>query len=207
MNINLVKSKLQDSEFLYNLRNSFEIRIASKNKKKISFKEHKKWFLFMNSNKDYLYIIYYRSKKIGYIRTKKDKKDYLISIALINKFTNRGIGKKSLLKFEKKTKIKTFTAHVIKKNIQSLYFFFSCNYYIERETKNLYIMKKNLKKKNFNKIINDIEKIRKKNNTNWMDILRVAFKYSPNETARIISQIYKEDSKISKLSKKLKNQI
>ena len=37
-----------------------------------------------------------------------------------------------------------------------------------------------------------------------MDILRVAFKFSPNETARIMSKIYKEDSKISKLSRKLK---
>ena len=66
-------------------------------------------------------------------------------------------------------------------------------------------MKKN--KNKFTKIINDIENIRKKNNTNWMDILRVAFKFSPNETARIMSKIYKEDSKISKLSRKLKNQI
>ena len=66
-------------------------------------------------------------------------------------------------------------------------------------------MKKN--KNKFNKIINYIENIRKKNNTNWMDILRVAFKFSPNETARIMSKIYKEDSKISKLSRKLKNKI
>ena len=66
-------------------------------------------------------------------------------------------------------------------------------------------MKKN--KNKFTKIINDIYNIIKKNNTNWMDILRVAFKFSPNETARIMSKIYKEDSKISKLSRKLKNQI
>ena len=68
-------------------------------------------------------------------------------------------------------------------------------------------MKKNQKRKNLNKIINDIEKIRKKNNSNWMDILRVAFKYSPKETAKIMSQIYQQDNKISKLSKKLKSQI
>ena len=40
-----------------------------------------------------------------------------------------------------------------------------------------------------------------------MDILRVAFKYSPKETAKIMSKIYREDSKISKLSKKLKKQL
>ena len=207
MNIKLVKSKLEDSKFLYNLRNSFEIRTVSKNKKKISLKDHRKWFSYINKSKNFLFIIIYKSKKIGYIRTKKEKKNYFVSIGLLKKFTSKGIGKKSLLKFEKKTKIKNFFAHVLKKNVQSLYFFFSCNYYIERETKNLYIMKKNQQRKNFNKIINDIEKIRKKNNSNWMDILRVAFKFSPKETAKIMSQIYQQDNKISKLSKKLKSQI
>ena len=61
-----------------------------------------------------------------------------------------------------------------------------------------------MKKKNYKKIINKIEKTRGKNNKNWMDILRIAFKFSPSETAKTMSQIYKEDSRISKLSKKLK---
>ena len=68
-------------------------------------------------------------------------------------------------------------------------------------------MKKNTNKNRLSKIIDEIENIRKKNNTNWMDILRVAFKYSPKETAKIMSEIYREDSKISKLSKKLKKQL
>ena len=54
------------------------------------------------------------------------------------------------------------------------------------------------------KIIDDIENVRKKNNSNWMDILRIAFKFSPKETAKVMSKIYFQDSKISKLSKKLK---
>ena len=66
-------------------------------------------------------------------------------------------------------------------------------------------MKKNiLKKNNYLKIIDDIENVRKKNNSNWMDILRIAFKFSPKETAKVMSKIYFQDSKISKLSKKLK---
>ena len=58
-------------------------------------------------------------------------------------------------------------------------------------------------KENYQKIINDIEKVRKKNNKNWMDILRLAFKSNPKQTAKIFSKIYKEDSAISKLAKKL----
>ncbi len=54
------------------------------------------------------------------------------------------------------------------------------------------------------KIINSIEKVRSKNNKNWMDLLRLSFKYAPTETAKIMQEIYKEDSKISSLVKKLK---
>tara|TARA_B100000579_G_C22780496_1_gene829005 strand:+ start:843 stop:1034 length:192 start_codon:yes stop_codon:yes gene_type:complete len=61
-------------------------------------------------------------------------------------------------------------------------------------------MKKN---KNYIKIINDIEKIRSKNNINWMKILKIAFKHSPEETANVMSNIYNSDNKISKLVKKL----
>ena len=55
------------------------------------------------------------------------------------------------------------------------------------------------------KIIDQIENIRKKNNKNWMDILRLAFKHSPNNAAKIMLSIYKDDQKISKLVKKLSN--
>ena len=53
------------------------------------------------------------------------------------------------------------------------------------------------------KIIDKIEGIRKKNNVNWMNILRISFKYSPDETAKVMAKIYSDDDKISKLVKKL----
>ena len=53
------------------------------------------------------------------------------------------------------------------------------------------------------KIISQIEKVRKKNNVNWMNLLRLAFKSSPSETAKIMSLIYSDDRRISKLVKKL----
>ena len=51
--------------------------------------------------------------------------------------------------------------------------------------------------------INKIEQVRKKNNKNWMDILRISFKYAPKETSRVITEIYKEDRKLNSLAKKL----
>tara|TARA_B100000886_G_C20159150_1_gene381303 strand:+ start:32 stop:223 length:192 start_codon:yes stop_codon:yes gene_type:complete len=52
-------------------------------------------------------------------------------------------------------------------------------------------------------IINEIEKVRSKNNINWMNILRVAFQHSPSEARKIVSKINEDDGKISKLLKKL----
>ena len=64
--------------------------------------------------------------------------------------------------------------------------------------------KKTINKTDFYlKIIRKIENKRKKNNINWMDILRLAFKSSPTEAKKIIVKIYQDDTKISKLIKKL----
>ena len=53
------------------------------------------------------------------------------------------------------------------------------------------------------KFIDQIEAIRSKNNKNWMNILKIAFKYNPKESAKIMSKIYIDDQKIAKLAKKL----
>ena len=52
-------------------------------------------------------------------------------------------------------------------------------------------------------IIDAIEKVRSKNNINWMNILRLAFKYSPSEAREIVSKINEDDGKIGALLKKL----
>lgn len=52
-------------------------------------------------------------------------------------------------------------------------------------------------------IINEIEKIRSKNNVNWMDVLRIAFKHAPEETREVMFKINQSDDKISDLLKKL----
>ena len=52
-------------------------------------------------------------------------------------------------------------------------------------------------------IIDKREKIRSKNNINWMNILRLAFKYSPDEAREIVKKINLDDTEISFLLKKL----
>ena len=58
-------------------------------------------------------------------------------------------------------------------------------------------------KKNYNKIINQIQKIRSKNNVNWMNILKLAFKLDPKKASKIMKKINYDDKKISSLLKKL----
>ena len=55
-------------------------------------------------------------------------------------------------------------------------------------------------------LLNKIEKIRSKNNKNWMDILRLAIKLDYKKTSKLIKQIYKHDTEISALAKKIYKQ-
>jgi hypothetical protein len=59
--------------------------------------------------------------------------------------------------------------------------------------------------KNKNNVIKSIEKIRSKNNKNWMDILRLSFKFAPKQSAILVKKINEHDKKISELLKKLEN--
>ena len=59
---------------------------------------------------------------------------------------------------------------------------------------------KNIK---YSRIIDQIEKIRSKNNVNWMNILRLAFKLDPKGTSKIMKKINYDDKKISNLLNKL----
>ena len=58
-------------------------------------------------------------------------------------------------------------------------------------------------KKNYIEIINKIQKIRSKNNVNWMNILKLAFKLDSKNAAKIMKKINYDDKKISNLLKKL----
>tara|TARA_B100000401_G_C52560572_1_gene603080 strand:+ start:192 stop:392 length:201 start_codon:yes stop_codon:yes gene_type:complete len=62
------------------------------------------------------------------------------------------------------------------------------------------------KKQNFeyyDNLINKIQNTRKKNNKNWMDLMKIAFKYKPDETKIVVKKIFSEDMKINKLIQKL----
>ena len=53
------------------------------------------------------------------------------------------------------------------------------------------------------KIVDQIQKVRSKNNKNWMDLLRLSLRLDHKTSTKILSEIYKEDQKVSNLAKKL----
>lgn len=58
-------------------------------------------------------------------------------------------------------------------------------------------------KRNYNQVINKVQKIRAKNNKNWMDLLKLAFKFAPKEASNIMKRINVADNQISSEIKKL----
>ena len=59
--------------------------------------------------------------------------------------------------------------------------------------------------KSVKKIFDDIEKTRSKNNKNWMDLLRLAFKHDSKQSSIIMKRINTADKQISKYISKLGN--
>jgi hypothetical protein len=60
------------------------------------------------------------------------------------------------------------------------------------------------KVKKYLAIIDKIEKVRSKNNVNWMDVLRLSLKHAPDETIKLMKNINKKDKKISNLFNAIK---
>ena len=52
-------------------------------------------------------------------------------------------------------------------------------------------------------LVNQIQKIRAKNNKNWMDLLRLSFHNDSNKTMKIINSILSKDEKLIKLANSL----
>lgn len=53
------------------------------------------------------------------------------------------------------------------------------------------------------KFINEIQKIRSRNNKNWMDLLRLSLKLDFISTSKILKEICKDDRRISKIAQKI----
>lgn len=203
MLLNLTKAKKKDLNYFFILRKSHSNKSTFIIEEDLKYSDHENWYLkSLKNKKKLMYVIKLNNKlKCGYVRLDKKNKDHFVSIILEKKFRKKGIASQALRLIEKKLdSSKNITALVKKKNLNSVEMFSKLGYIIYSKKRNYFIMKKKLGKI---KIIDKIESIRRKNNGNWMDILRLAYKNSPRESSMIMAKIYQDDNKISKLVKKL----
>lgn len=203
--IKIKKTTKRDIDLFYKLRNDKLNRKFFLNSKNIKFSDHKEWFE-NNFKKNYYFTCYINKKKIGYVRGDIINETIVISIVIDKNFRKKNIATKCFEMFEKKIKINSiFIAKVDVKNINSIKFFEKNSFSMLKKNKNIQTYYK-IHHKNYEKYLNaisEIEKVRRGNNINWMNILRVAFKNSPVEASKIFKRIYIDDKSINYLSKKL----
>lgn len=114
-------AELNDAKFIWNIRNSKEVRAISLHQDYRPFSLFNKIYKDkLNKYKEYKIIIF-KGKDIGYIN--KDNSDF-ISIALIREYRNKGIGKRALSKINGK-------AIILSNNTQSLKCFTKSNWNIK----------------------------------------------------------------------------
>ena len=205
MKISIKRSTLKDCLFFYNLRNNSNMRKISFNHNKINIKKHIEWYA-ANYKNNFFYTCYVDKIKSGYIRGEFKEDTMLISIAFLKKLHGKNIATESLKLFEKKIpKDIILIAKIKNDNSNSINFFIKNNFSLLSKKKSYltYYKINSIKKNNYLQIVDKIEKIRKGNNVNWMNILRVGFRNSPIETSKIFKNIFQDDKKINKLSKKL----
>ena len=219
------KIKFTDKAEVLKWRNDLNTRKNSLNSNAVTIEEHNNWFKkIMDGSCHISFMLEVNDIKAGFVSyEKKTNNELYTSINLNPDFRGKNLGSKFLNLTAKKLImngfIGTFNAKIKNGNFSSEKTFNNAGYEKNKVYKkyilytynvqkiNLVKMKSKEKRKSYNKIIDQIEKIRSKNNTNWMDILRIAFEHSPKEASVVMSEIYNEDQKISLLAKKLKDSV
>jgi ribosomal protein S18 acetylase RimI-like enzyme len=206
MNILTKKISKSDLRFTFLLRNNRLIRKQSFNSDVITYEKHKEWFFKkLNNKKNLFFIILNKKTKVGVILYDKKEFYYEISISILPKYQLLNIGSDALISSENYLKKAMIISSVKKSNTKSLNFFKKNGYMAISENlkHTLYKVVNQTENKKNKYLIDQIQKIRKKNNVNWMDILRIAFESSPNKTKNVFKNIFAADQNVNIISKKL----
>ena len=202
--VNLKKAKLKDSNFFLILYNKNKKNTISN--KLINRKNHFAWF--KKNYKKNFYVIYFNNKKAGYLRAQKIGLFYEISICVERKFRRKKIATLAIQKFEKKfNQAALLIAKVKPNNKASVNFFKKLSFHLISRSKIMFVFCKivtsNQEIKKSIHLIDKIQKIRGKNNINWMNILKLSFNRDINAAKSIFKEIINDDNLIRKYSKQL----
>ena len=130
------------SKIIYEINNDLSVRKFSKNPNQFTFDRHKVWLkTIFKKNNEKIFLIKFKNKFIGVIRSKKKRIRDNLSWALKKKFRNLGHGKNFLKKFTKKN-IK-FSATIHEKNISSIKIAYFSGFKIKNKNSHFLNMYKN----------------------------------------------------------------
>lgn len=197
----LRKTINKDWKILLDWRNDPITRENSFTQDYIDEEEHKKWFYnSLKSNTREIYILEdLNTNPIGTIRSDKIKNNiFILSWSISPKYRGKGYGSKILNLFLKENN-GIFIAEIKPDNIPSIKMVEKNGFKQINQT-----TYKKIQMTDF-EIIDAIQHVRNKNNVNWMDILRIAFKHSPEETREVFKKITDSDNEINNLSRQLAN--
>ena len=197
----LRKAINSDWKNLLQWRNDPTTRENSFTQQEIEVEEHKEWLSrSLESSDREIYILEDDNNlAVGTIRSDKTKEgSFILSWNIASEHRGKGYGNK-LLELFLQYRSGNFIAEIKPSNTPS----------IKMVEKNGFqkIGENTYKKSQLSdlEIIDAIQQVRNKNNVNWMDILRIAFKYSPEETREVFKKITDSDNEINNLSKMLAN--
>lgn len=194
----LRQAKQKDLDYLLYLRNDDQTILNSFNKTKVKLDDHVKWFNESLANKNRkIWIFENDLQPLGMIR--EDFNDNQITLSWVIDPMHRGLGLGTImLSTLIKDRNESFIANIKKDNFSSIRI-------VEKNGFELISSDSFLtyKKIGAYEIIDKIENVRTRNNVNWMDVLRLAFKNSPNEAKEIVGRINSQDNEISDLLNKL----
>ena len=129
----LKRASLKDTrKFFFWFNNSTSIKNKIKTKKKILFLNHLKWFRRSLSKKEtFIWIICYRSERVGQIRLeKKNSRNLEVDIFIDDSYRKKGIAVCALKKAEQYFKNITLNSLVKRRNKASIILFKKAEYKI-----------------------------------------------------------------------------
>ena len=130
------------SKIIYEINNDLSVRKFSKNPQQFSFDQHKTWLKkILKKNNEKIFLIKFKDKIIGVLRSKKNKIRNNLSWALKKKFQNLGHGKNFLKKFTQKNL--KFSATIHEKNISSIKIAYFSGFKIKNKNNHFLNMYKN----------------------------------------------------------------
>jgi RimJ/RimL family protein N-acetyltransferase len=195
-----------DADDVYQWRlDNLAIKNSKRTRQTFDRTAHQRWFdqLLADPMRS-LYIGCTNGMSVGLVRfdTKKNRR-VEVSIIVAPQFRGHGLSKvllESAIQVYLNGNSPIFEATVAKINVPSARCFHKNGFYLAKESRDYVVLARHWSGRNVEsdwKIIEAIQSIRRRNNTNWMDILKLALSSAPDEAMELLQRISDDDARVN----------